>query len=627
MDEPDFSDEEVDQVFKSLNKGKCVGFDLYPAEIYIHGGADMVKMIKTLANLMKNTLKVPTQFYDTVITTLHKKGSIKILRNKRGIFLCIVISKVLEKLIKQRIEQNLADVNSFQFGSKRNKGCPDLLFLVRAVIDHAKYTGKTIYVTLYDYSQCFDSLWLEDCIVSLWKLGVSRQLLALIKGMNEQVNMIVNTPHGMTKQRSLKNIVKQGSVLGSNLCSTSTGELAAESGTGVNIGLVNIISVIYVDDSTNLNDSSANTVVSHNNTMSFKRKKRLDVNAEKCHIMVINRKAKEKVPVLMIGDEEMSEVKSAKIVGDHINEKGTNTDLVCARTKKGKSIIVNTFALCNELSMGCFSLHIQMLMYQAVYLSSVLFNCQSWTRLTKTDCKNLRMNQLKYLKRMMHAPNSTKDVSVFLELGILPILHEINQRRLIFLHHILFLPLDDPVRKVYKEQLTLPLEANWANEMQQLKRYYRIEHEDHEIESLSVHSWKRIVKSQVRGTAFGDMRQSAREGKSKNIDYTDLDGQQYVLSLLPAEARTIFRFRTRTVYCKANHKQSYNDFSCRLCKHHPYEDQEHLVNCDVVRGSDLEIDVSRTFMTDFHEDKDFVKKLVQRLATADELLHPGRRNM
>ena len=424
LDEPDFGVDEVAIIMKSLRKGKAVGLNLYPAEIYMRGGKDMVNMVTNLANMIKNKLIVPSQFFDTLITTIHKKGSVKVLKNKRGVFLCIVISKILEKLVKQRIEHNLQQVNSLQAGSTTNRGCGDETFLIRAVVDHAKYTGKSLFITVYDYTQCFDSLWLEDSLISLWKLGVSRQLLSVIKKLNESVKMIVNTPHGRTNERSLRCIVKQGSVLGSNLCSSSTGELADERTTGVNIGLVNIPCVIYVDDTTNFNDSANDTLISHNDTLVFKRKKRLSLSFEKCNIMVVNKKPREKLPSLMIGENEMSRKRTVKIVGDNFNERGTNTDLVAERVKKGKSCVVNSIAMCSEIALGCFSLHILLLLYQAVFLASVLFNSQTWTRLTKSDLKNLLTIQLKYLKRMMHAPNSTPNVSVFLELGVLPVSYE-----------------------------------------------------------------------------------------------------------------------------------------------------------------------------------------------------------
>ena len=37
----------------------------------------------------------------------------------------------------------------------------DQTFLLRAAVDHAIYLDQPLFVTLYDYSQCFDSLWLN----------------------------------------------------------------------------------------------------------------------------------------------------------------------------------------------------------------------------------------------------------------------------------------------------------------------------------------------------------------------------------------------------------------------------------------------------------------------------------
>ena len=60
----------------------------------------------------------------------------------------------------------------------------------------------------------------------------------------------------------------------------------------------------------------------------------------------------------------------------------------------------------------------------------------------------------------MHAPYSTPNTGVFLELGLLPISDVINVRRISFLHHILTLPDTDPVFQMYNEQRKLPYEKN-----------------------------------------------------------------------------------------------------------------------------------------------------------------------
>ena len=55
-------------------------------------------------------------------------------------------------------------MSEFQNGGMRDKGVVDNLFLLRGLLDHARYLGKEVWVTFYDIEKCFDSLWLQDFI-------------------------------------------------------------------------------------------------------------------------------------------------------------------------------------------------------------------------------------------------------------------------------------------------------------------------------------------------------------------------------------------------------------------------------------------------------------------------------
>ena len=67
----------------------------------------------------------------------------------------------------------------------------DNLFLLRALIDHLKYMGKQLWLTFYDIEKCFDSLWLEDCINSLWDNSVKDDTLSLIYKLNVKANITI----------------------------------------------------------------------------------------------------------------------------------------------------------------------------------------------------------------------------------------------------------------------------------------------------------------------------------------------------------------------------------------------------------------------------------------------------
>ena len=95
--------------------------------------------------MVKESKEIPEQWDLVKIVTIYKqKGSKKRLKFYRGIFLTLVISKIFEQMVKERIEDKLSHVNLLQAGSRRERGAADNVFLLRACIDHHKFTKKSL---------------------------------------------------------------------------------------------------------------------------------------------------------------------------------------------------------------------------------------------------------------------------------------------------------------------------------------------------------------------------------------------------------------------------------------------------------------------------------------------------
>ena len=201
-------------------------------------------------NAIKDSHEIPSQWFDVLISTIFKnKGSKKELVNQRGIFLKQILSKIFERINMNRIEDNVRKIDLSQAGSRTNSSPADQTFLLRGCVDHAKYLNKPTYIVLYDYSQCFDSLWLDECLLSLWKLGVQNEILSIIRDLNKQCNIVVKTPVGLTEEFSINNIVQQGSVCGGVLCSSSMGEVHEEikvGGTQVGTAILKVLVYGYM---------------------------------------------------------------------------------------------------------------------------------------------------------------------------------------------------------------------------------------------------------------------------------------------------------------------------------------------------------------------------------------------
>ena len=100
----------------------------------MYGGEKLLKLILYVINVIKHSQLTPKQWEMMLITPLFKgKGTRKDLANQRGIFLTQVLSKIWERLIKERTKAPLAKINKRQAGSTTNKSAANQVFLLRTV--------------------------------------------------------------------------------------------------------------------------------------------------------------------------------------------------------------------------------------------------------------------------------------------------------------------------------------------------------------------------------------------------------------------------------------------------------------------------------------------------------------
>ena len=157
-------------------------------EVFVNAGDEFLRGLTRMANVFKKQRKFPHEWEKMWIRTLRKqKGSMKDLNNHRGVFIVNVSSVIFEKLLKNRISPIFnKNMSQFQTGGVKGKGVTDNLFILRGIVDHSKYLGKKLCITFYDIEKCFDSLWLADCLNSLWENGIQNDLLYLIYLLNHR---------------------------------------------------------------------------------------------------------------------------------------------------------------------------------------------------------------------------------------------------------------------------------------------------------------------------------------------------------------------------------------------------------------------------------------------------------
>jgi hypothetical protein len=485
--------------------------------------------------------------------------------------------------------------------------------VLRSNINHSIYMKKPLFVTMYDFKQCFDKLWLEDSLISLWKLGINDEMLKLISVLNNKSEAVVKTSLGETEKFYVGARVKQGTVLGPLLASSSIGECCSEHiEGGANIGTSSTRSMAFVDDLLDMNHNLNDVHKSHQKVIFFAKKKRLPLNEDKCFLLPVNVKQHDATPILEVNGKEVQIYDTVTYLGDVFNKYGNNKDLVRDRVAKGLKCMISSMALCSEITLGFYYIQTLIAMYKIMFIPTVLYNCQAWCNMTNEDILNLKTLQLKFLKRCLHTPSSTAKCVIFLDIE-----YEINIRQLQFLHHILSLKYDDPVKDTYTQQTKYQHEKNWGNEVADLRIKYNITENDDEIVNLSKYKWKCNVKNKVYQYALEILNNECSE-KSKTSQlspYKQLMTQRYFYKLTPEDARTLFSVRSGTLDIKHFRKYKYEEYDsmCRLCG----EEEEtiiHILNkCKNIEKSKTIDDVYSLL----HEDvqmivirtKEFMKKV------------------
>ena len=70
------------------------------------GGDEMIESLKQIFNKVDEQQTIPEDWHDLQIKAIHKKGDKMVMGNKRGLFLTNNVSKVYERVVKERNNVN-----------------------------------------------------------------------------------------------------------------------------------------------------------------------------------------------------------------------------------------------------------------------------------------------------------------------------------------------------------------------------------------------------------------------------------------------------------------------------------------------------------------------------------------
>ena len=146
------------------------------------------------------------------------------------------------------------------------------------------------------------------------------------------------------------------------------------------------------------------------------------------------------------------------------------------------------------------------------------------------------------------------------------------------------------IKKFIKTQFRNIKKKDWAQTIMNDLKTLKIELSLQEIEQMPKSKYKQIIKRKIRGHAFQYLveKKDRRNGKGKEIQYTELDMQNYLktenIDINNNERKLTFQLRTRMCYqIKSHFRSMYEDSVCEGCQKEESNTQ-HILECNQLLG-------------------------------------------
>ncbi|WP_419652868.1 RNA-directed DNA polymerase, partial [Thiolapillus sp.] len=150
----------MEAAVQSLKKGKSAGVYNIPAELVQAGGEDVITVLTTICNKIWQTGEWPTPWTQSLVITLPKKVNLQQCQNYRTISLISHPSKVMLKIILNRLKPQAEKIIAEeQAGFRAGRSTTGQIFNLRILCEKYLQHQQDLYHVFIDFKKAFDRVW------------------------------------------------------------------------------------------------------------------------------------------------------------------------------------------------------------------------------------------------------------------------------------------------------------------------------------------------------------------------------------------------------------------------------------------------------------------------------------
>ena len=193
-----FTNSEYENARKQIKENKAI----YPGGISpeVFKRCEINNVITGFANKILINHEKPTQLGESDMIPIPKKGDLSLPSNHRGISLSSIVTKVINRMILNRIQPKVdPHLRSPQNGFRPGRSTTAHTLTLRRLIEGVKERNLKTILVIIDFKKAFDSIHRGKMLKILRAYGLPEQLVSAIGMLYKGTKAKVLSPDGETE--------------------------------------------------------------------------------------------------------------------------------------------------------------------------------------------------------------------------------------------------------------------------------------------------------------------------------------------------------------------------------------------------------------------------------------------
>ena len=385
---PNISRREVRRALNKMKKGKAVGPDGIPVEVWKCLGEEGIDILWDLYNKIYQQEKIPDSWRNSLLIPIYKnKGDIQDCANYRGIKLMAHTLKMYERIIEARLRDETY-ISEEQFGFMPGRGTTDAIFILRQVMEKYREKEKELHLVFIDLEKAYDRVPRQEVWRCMRVKGVSEKYVRIVNDMYREATTQVRSSVGTTEKFEVRVGLHQGSALSPYIFDMVMDVIVAEVKDEVPW------SVLFADDIVLVATSKEEAEMKLEMWRRALEERGLKISRAKTEYMLLN--GEDQGGTITLDTTEVKRAKSFKYLGSCVSDNGEMDAEVSHRIQAAwQNWRKTSGVLCDKR----FSVKLKGKIYKSVVRPAMIYSCETWP-MKRAQERRMEVAEMRMLRWM-----------------------------------------------------------------------------------------------------------------------------------------------------------------------------------------------------------------------------------